>query len=126
MVTAIALAFANRTWLTGMMAFGNFHVHLFEDVIGARGPEGYRWPIPYLSPFSHAADITWSHQWVLNAWPNFAITAALLVVTLYLAWSRGFSPLEMVSTRADHAFVDTLRTRFPRVRSTDAVQRRAS
>lgn len=63
MVTAIALAFANRTWLTGMMAFGNFHVHLFEDVIGARGPEGYQWPIPYLSPFPHAADITWSHQW---------------------------------------------------------------
>lgn len=112
-VTAIALALANRTWLTGVMAFASFHVHLFEDVIGARGPDGYQWPIPYLSPFSHAADITWSHQWALNAWPNVAITIALLLVTLYLAWKRGFSPLEMISTRADGAFVQALRARFP-------------
>lgn len=125
-ITAIALALANRTWLTGAMALASFHVHLFEDVIGARGPDGYQWPIPYLSPFSHTANITWSHQWALNAWPNFAITIALLAVTLYLAWSRGFSPLEMVSTRADRAFVNTLRRRFPRARSIDVVQRRAS
>lgn len=103
------------------MAYGcdgvrQFHLHLFEDVIGARGPDGYQWPIPYLSPFSHAADITWSHQWALNAWPNFAITVALVVVALCLAWSRGFSPLEMISRRADRAFVQTLRARFPESR----------
>jgi inner membrane protein len=116
-VTAVALVLANRTWLTCAMAFTSFHIHLFEDVIGARGPDGYQWPIPYLRPFSHAAAITWSHQWALNAWPNFAITSALLLVTLYLAWSRGFSPLEMISGRADSVFVQTLRARFPRMKT---------
>lgn len=113
-VTAVVLALANRTWLTAVMAFTSFHVHLFEDIIGARGPDGYQWPVPYLSPFSHAADITWSHQWAFNGWPNFAITIALLGITLYLAWRRGFSPLEMISARADCAFVQALRARFPR------------
>ncbi|MCU1284514.1 MAG: rane-bound metal-dependent hydrolase [Acidobacteriales bacterium] len=49
---------------------------------------------------------------MLNAWPNFAITFALLITTFYLAWKRGFSPLEIFSTRADAAFVSTLRQRF--------------
>jgi inner membrane protein len=106
------MALANRTWLTGVLAFASFHLHLFEGVIGARGPDGYQWPIPYLSPISHVADITWSRQWALNAWPNFAITIALLVVALWLAWNRGFSPLEMISKRADRAVVRTLRARF--------------
>lgn len=116
-VTAAAWILANRRWLTCAMVFTSFHVHLFEDVIGARGPDGYQWPISYLGPFSHAADITWSHQWALNAWPNFVITIALVLVTLYLAWTRGFSPLEMISARADYAFVRALRTRFPRMKS---------
>jgi inner membrane protein len=115
-VTAVALILANRTCVTGAMVFASFHVHLFEDVIGARGPDGYQWPVPYLSPLSHAGDITWSHQWALNAWPNFAITITLLAIALYLAWSRGFSPLEMVSPHADHVFVHTLRARFLRAK----------
>jgi hypothetical protein len=57
-------------------------------------------------------ELTWSGQWQLNAWPNFAITGALLALMFYLAWRRGFSPLEMVSGRADRAFVKALRERF--------------
>jgi len=30
----------------------------------------------------------------------------------YLAWKRGYSPLEMVSGKVDEAFVETLRKRF--------------
>jgi hypothetical protein len=33
----------------------------------------------------------------------------LLLMTFYLAWSRGFSPLEMISLKADAAFVTVLR-----------------
>jgi hypothetical protein len=95
------------------MAFLSCHIHLLEDLLGSRGPEGYQWPIPYLMPFSHAGDLSWRGQWTLNAWPNFAITVALLLVTFYLAWSRGFSPLEMVSAKADTAFVAALRKRIP-------------
>jgi hypothetical protein len=51
-------------------------------------------------------------QWALNAWPNFAITAALLAATLYFAIKKGFSPLELISAKADRAFVETLRSRL--------------
>jgi inner membrane protein len=91
----------------------SFHIHLLEDLLGSRGPEGYQWPIPYFMPFSRACELSWHYQWALNAWPNFAITILLLMLTFYLAWLRGFSPLEMVSLRADAAFVGALRERFP-------------
>jgi inner membrane protein len=113
-VAGASFAIAKRRWTTALLALLSFHLHLFEDLIGARGPDGYQWPIPYLSPFSHAGQLTWSGQWALNAWPNFVITIFLLLVTLYLAWSTGHSPLEMASARADEAFIRTLRRRFPR------------
>ncbi|MGD8946257.1 MAG: hypothetical protein PVI62_06330, partial [Desulfobacterales bacterium] len=56
--------------------------------------------------------LTWDGQWTLNAWPNILFTGVLLGVTLYLAWRRGFSPLEMISKKADAAFVSTLRRKF--------------
>lgn len=89
-----------------------FHLHLLGDIIGSRGPDGYQWPIPYLLPFSNDLQVTWSGQWGLNAWPNIMITALMLMATLYLAWQRGYSPLEMVSERADDRFVASLRRRF--------------
>lgn len=116
-VTAFAIMTANRKWLTAGMVLLSFHLHLFEDLLGARGPDGYQWPIPYLKPFSSALNLSWSGQWMLNAWPNFAITIALLGIMFWLAWSRGFSPLEMISHRADQAFITSLRRRFPRTTS---------
>jgi len=114
LVTAAAFALANHKWKAALLALLSFHLHLFEDLIGARGPDGYQWPIPYLAPFSKAYQLTWRGQWALNAWPNFAITIALLVITFYLAWDRGYSPLEMFSKRADQLFVAALRHRVPR------------
>ncbi len=112
-VAAGAALIANQRWKTAGLALLSFHLHLFEDLLGSRGPEGYQWPVPYLMPFSHAGDLTWSGQWALNAWPNFAVTIGLLLVTVYLARLRGFFPLEMVSTKADAAFVGAIRKRFP-------------
>jgi len=112
-VAAIAFALANQRWKTATLAFLSFHIHLFEDVLGSRGPDGYQWPIPYLSPFSSKLQLVWSGQWGLNAWPNVAITVGLLAITLWLAWRRGFSALEMISPKADVLFVAALRHRFP-------------
>ena len=112
-VTVIAFVLATQRLKTAALAFLIFHVHLLEDFLGSRGPDGYQWPIPYLAPFSRTFDLTWHGQWPLNAWPNFLIMILLLFVTLYLAWSRGYSPLEMVSLKADRAFVAALRRRFP-------------
>src|ERR1700686_2986543 len=112
-VAAGPFTFANRRSKTASLAFLSFHVHLLEDLLGSRGPEGYQWPIPYFMPFSPACELTWRGQWALNAWPNFAITISMLLLTFYLAWKREFSPLEMVSLKADAAFVAALRTRIP-------------
>ena len=110
--TLAAFAISKRRWLTAMLVCVSFHSHLLGDLIGARGPDGYQWPIPYLLPFSRAPELVWSGQWALNAWQNFVITGICMATTFYLAWSRGYSPLEMVSQRADTRFVETLRARF--------------
>lgn len=103
---------ANRKFLTGILVFICFHLHLFEDLIGSRSPDGYQWPIPYFWPLTNQWQWTWAGQWELNAWPNFLITGILLLVLFWLAIRRGFSPLEIISSKADRAFVHALRQRL--------------
>jgi hypothetical protein len=105
--------FTQQKLKTALLVFLSFHLHLIGDLIGARGPDGDQWPIPYLLPFLNQLQLTWSGQWALNAWPNLVITAALIGITLMLARRRGFSPLEMFSAKADSVFVRALRARFP-------------
>ena len=112
-VAAVALLLATRKWMTALLALLSFHLHLFEDLVGSRGPDGYQWPIPYLQPFSSSLQLSWRGEWGLNAWPNIVLTIALLFLTLWLAWRRGFSPLEMISAKADASLVSVLRHRFP-------------
>lgn len=109
LVSAAAAVFARQRLKSTLLVLASFHLHL----IGARGPDGDQWPIPYLLPFSNQVQLTWSGQWALNAWPNLVITSALIMATVFLARQRGFSPLEMFSVRADLTFVHALRTRFP-------------
>lgn len=122
LVALVCFALSKRRLMTGFLAFFSFHLHLFEDVLGSRGPDGYQWPIPYLAPFSRAIGIAWNGEWKLNAWPNFVITIALLALTLYWAWKKGFSPIEITSQKADQAFVGTLRTRFGTPRTLGKMQ----
>lgn len=111
-VSAVAAIFATHRLTTTLLVFASFHLHLLADLVGARGPDGDRWPIPYLLPFSNQWQLTWSGQWALNAWPNFVITGFLIALAMVLAWRRGFSPLELFSQKADRVFVQTLRARF--------------
>lgn len=111
-VAAAALLAAKRRVTTALLALAVFHLHLLADLVGSRGPDGYDWPIPYLFPFSREIELTWSGQWALNAWPNISFTIWLLALTLYLAWRRGYSVLELASQRADQRVVETLRHRF--------------
>jgi len=105
---AVFIASARSGW----MSFVAVNLHFLGDVLGSRGPDDYQWPIPYLYPFRHDPQVVWSGQWYLNAWPNFAITAALIAITIVLAWRRGYSVVGLVSRRADAAFVLMLRRRF--------------
>jgi hypothetical protein len=96
-----------------LLASLTFHLHLLCDVVGARGPDGYQWPIPYLLPFSSSVQWTWHGQWALNAWQNMLITVAALIATFILAHRRGYSPLEMISAKVDRIVVQAIRNRFP-------------
>jgi inner membrane protein len=102
----------SHPWLTAFLVFISFHLHLLCDLIGARGPDGEQWPIPYLKPFSNAPQLTWHGQWPLNAWQNFAITGFFLLATFWIAWRYAASPLELVSQQANQALTQTLRHRF--------------
>lgn len=101
-----------KRWVSAVLALLAFHLHLLGDLVGSRGPDGYQWPIPYFLPFSTDWALTWKGQWELNAWPNILITLLILGITLFLAWKRGHSPLEMISLKADTALVAGLRKRF--------------
>jgi len=101
-----------RPWVTALLVFLSFHLHLLCDLVGARGPDGDQWPIPYLLPFSSSLQLTWRGQWALNAWQNFAITGVLLVATLWIVWKHGSSPLELASERWNQKLVEAVRSRF--------------
>jgi hypothetical protein len=111
-ISVLAFFCSGRRWMPAAFAFLAFHVHLLQDLIGARGPDGYIWPIPYLFPFSNRWTWVWEGQWKLNAWPNVVLTVALICLTIVLAVRRGFSPVEIFSQRADKSVVAALRNRF--------------
>jgi inner membrane protein len=112
LITCISFALARQRWKAALLVFVSFHLHLLCDLIGARGPDGYQWPIPYLLPFSKSVQLTWHGQWTLNAWQNVLITVILLLGSLWLAWKNGRSPLEFISKKGDKALVEVLRKRF--------------
>ncbi len=111
-VALVAFCLGTQRRLVALLVLLNFHLHLLCDLVGARGPEGYQWPIPYLLPYSNSVQLVWEYQWALNAWPNFVITGLLIILSFYLAWKRGYSFIGLFSQRADAAFVKTLRSRF--------------
>lgn len=111
-ISVMAFSLAKQRLRTASLAFGSFHVHLIEDLVGSRGPDGFDWSIPYLAPFSNRWQWAWHGQWGLNAWPNVVLTMGLLALTFYLALQRSYSPVELFSTKADRAVVAALRGRF--------------
>ena len=111
---AVAAAVGSPRIRAALIAFAAFHLHLFEDLLGSGGPHGDRWDISYLGPFSDRVDLSWAGQWALNAWPNVALTFALIVFALYAAWRDGGSPLEVFWSRGDAGLVATRRGRWPR------------
>ena len=115
------LALARQRLMTVGLAIISFHLHLVGDLLGSGGPDGYQWPISYLLPFWSGWQATWAGQWQLNAWPNVALSIILLALTLYLAWKRGYSPVELIATSADRIFVESLRNRFGDPRRTKEI-----
>lgn len=112
-ITAVLVALCSTARVrAAILAFLAFHTHLLGDLVGSRGPDGYVWPIPYLSPFTDRGEWVWSGAWHLNDWQNVVITVLALITTLRLAWLRGYSPVSIFSMSADSLFVSALRNRF--------------
>jgi inner membrane protein len=109
---ALALAPSGARLRAAGLVTLTFHLHLLCDLAGSRGPDGSQWEIPYLWPLSPWPQLRWSGQWALDAWPNLAITAAALALTLAIGVRRGRTILELISTKIDDVLVRTLRARF--------------
>jgi len=112
LLAAAAYLISRKKWLSTFLVLVSFYIHLLGDLLSGRGPDGTIWTISYLFPVLTDVQLSWSGQWELNAWPNVLITAATMLLTLYLAWRRGFSPVSIFSISADRAVVATLRNRF--------------
>jgi inner membrane protein len=97
-----------QKWLAASLALGVAHLHLFCDMLGSRGPDGYQWPIAYLRPFSDGWQWVWSGQWELHAWQNSAITLAMLGIAMVCGWQKNYSFVEVISAKLDRAFFDML------------------
>ena len=113
LLAATGYALSKKKGLTTCLVLLSFHIHLLGDLLSGRGPDGTVWTISYLFPVLTAVQFSWSGQWELNAWPNVVITAIALLLILYLAWRRGYSPVNLFSVKADGAVVAALRSRFP-------------
>ena len=74
-----------------ILTFFVAHLHIFCDVIGSRGPDGYQWPIYYLYPFNNDFEVVWSGQWELNAWQNQVILVLLMGLCVFYAVTRKIS-----------------------------------
>jgi inner membrane protein len=116
LLLAIARAFGVHRWAALLLIFASFHLHLFCDLIGARGPSTSDiWVIHYLGPFTrNTGTFYWTRQWPLNGWPNMLITVALMTWALWRAIGGGVSPVSLFSARWDAAVVQTLRLRWTR------------
>lgn len=101
---------AHRRSMTAASSFIAVHLHFACDLLGSRGngPDDI-WGIWYFAPFSTAHEIAWSGQWPLVGWQNMLVTAVLIALVLERASRRGYSPLAIVSPRADSELVAVMR-----------------
>ena len=117
-IAAVAAAFSVRGLAVAAWAFLSVHLHFLCDLLGSRGTTTEDiWGIYYFAPFTTAYEVSWSGQWPLVGWQNMAISALLLAVVLVRATTAGYSPLALLSERADAALIATLREWRRRARS---------
>jgi inner membrane protein len=110
LIAALAAYFARQHWRVALLALLLFHLHLFCDFVGSRGPAPEDlWPIFYFGPFDKEPMWIWKGQWRLDGWRNQIISAALLAWALWLATELGHSFIGVFNRRVDETFVGVLR-----------------
>ena len=87
-----------------------FHLHLFCDLVGSRGPSpADLWPICYSEPLFRHPVWFWKGQWKLDGWQNLLVFIGVFTTSLWLAVKRGHSFVAVFSQRLDTIFVSVLR-----------------
>jgi inner membrane protein len=110
LLSALAGMLGVRKMRVAVFAFIAIHLHLLCDLVGSRGAGAEDiWGVFYLAPFTTSFELAWHDQWPLIGWQNMLISATLLAIIMARASVTGYSPLALLSTRADRAFVATLR-----------------
>jgi hypothetical protein len=71
---------------------------LVADLMGARGPDGDQWPIPYLLPFSTDGNGL-GRPMGLECLAELCAHGIAHDPALWLAWKRGILPLELFSRK---------------------------
>jgi len=113
LMSGLLMIFARQHWRVFLLCLLTYHLHLLCDLLGSRGPDiGDYWPICYSEPLFRHPIWFWKHQWRLDGWQNQTIFILLLASSLWLAVKRGYSFVEVVSSRADAIFVQVLRKWF--------------
>ena len=108
-VTALLVCFARRRLRVAILCLFVFHLHLFCDLIGSRGPTpGDLWPIAYGEPLFRHPYWFWKGQWKLDGWQNQTVFAAIFALSLWFAAGRGYSFVELASRRLDLMVVGVL------------------
>jgi len=118
-VSGLLALFGRQRWRVLFLCLLTFHLHLLCDMVGSRGPEiGDFWPICYSEPLFRHPIWFWKHQWKLDGWQNQTLFAAIFLAALWLAVKRGYSFVEVISSRLDAVFVQVLRTWYQRLGGT--------
>ena len=109
-IVGLLTCFAKHRLRVALLALVTFHLHLFCDFIGSRGPsEADLWPICYLEPFRRLPIWMWHGQWRLDGWQNKLVFLVLFVWGWRMTLVLGHSPVGVFSRRADTVFVGVLR-----------------
>ena len=92
-----------------LVSFAVVHLHIFCDLIGAKGPDGYQWPLYYLYPFDADFALVWSGQWALDAWQNDVTLLSLLLLCVFYLIRKEVTFFEVFSGWLDRESVKIYR-----------------
>ena len=110
LVSGLLTCFARERWCVLGLSLLVFHLHLFCDLLGSRGPDpGDYWPIYYLGPFSRRLMFLWHGQWRLDGWQNRVISVVLFLWAIWLATGRNDSVVGVFNRRLDRVVVTVLK-----------------
>lgn len=110
LISTVLACFARKHLRTALLCVALYHLHFLCDLLGSRGPDpGDLWPICYNEPLFRHPVIFWKHQWRLDGWQNRLITVSLFLTDLWCCAKRGYSCVEVFSSKADRKFIAVIR-----------------